>query len=242
MTTVLINGAFGKMGQIATQTINTHPDFTLVATLGRKDDLKKALEKHQPKLAIDFTLPECVFTNTQMFLNHKTHPIIGTSGLTPEQITQLQQQAQKTKTGGIIAPNFSIAANLMIHLSHIAAPFFQAAEIVERHHRQKVDAPAATAIKTALSIAQAQKEVQPPAIQSNYQVAGIPIHCQRLSGCIAEQEVFFAGQDERLTISYQCQHRRSFMAGLIFACTQAPKCTTLIYGLDKMILKTIQQD
>jgi 4-hydroxy-tetrahydrodipicolinate reductase len=240
MTTVLINGAFGNMGQTSVAAINAHPSLTLVAQLGRQDNLAEALKHYQPKMAIDFTLPECVFSNAQTIIRHQVHPIIGTSGLNTTEIEQLQKLAQKHDLGGIIAPNFSIAANLMMHLSKLAAPFFEYAEIVERHHQNKVDAPAATAIKTAKMISEAQKNPQKPMLDSPYAVNGIPIHVQRLLGCIAEQEVCFSGPEERLTLNYYCQARTSFMSGLLFACDQVTQLNHLVYGLDQLLIKQYQ--
>jgi 4-hydroxy-tetrahydrodipicolinate reductase len=90
------------------------------------------------------------------------------------------------KLGGLIAPNFSIGAILMMRFSAEAAKYFSKAEIIERHHDQKLDAPSGTAIKTAEMMSQSLKNV--------------PIHSVRLPGYVADQEVIFGGLGQRLKI------------------------------------------
>jgi len=150
---VIVNGANGKMGALACQTIQNHPEFELVAALGRQDDLGQHIDTTQAKIVVDLTRADCVYTNALTIIQHHAHPVIGTSGLVDDQIQTLQSQCQDQQLGGIIVPNFSIGAILMMHFSAIASRFLSEVEIIETHHQQKPDSPSGTAIKTADLIA-----------------------------------------------------------------------------------------
>ncbi len=219
---VLVNGAFGKMGQIACQTLRSHPEFDLVAELGRGDDLAAALKKHQSPLVVDLTRADCVFHHTKTIIEHGARPVIGTSGLNREQIQILQDLCQTMHSGGIIVPNFSISAVLMMRFSKLAARYLGDVEIIERHHPQKVDAPSGTAMKTAAMIQEARD-------------IHVPIHSIRLPGYLASQEVIFGSQGETLTIVHQTIDRSSFMPGLILACQKAQTLDGLVYGLEQVL-------
>ena len=113
------------------------------------------------------------------------------------------------------------------------------AEIVEMHHRQKVDAPSGTAIKTAKLIAKYAKTANqsshtehPSRGQLHY---GVPIHSLRLQGFVASQEVLFGGQGQTLTIKHDTIDRSSFMPGIMFACEKIMSLNTLVYGLENLL-------
>ncbi len=241
-TTVIVNGALGKMGALACQTIRNHPDFELVGALGRQDDLGKMIAHTKAKIVIDLTRADCVYDNTQTIIQHHAHPIIGTSGLQDIQIQMLQQQCQDQQLGGIIVPNFSIGAILMMHFAKISARFLSEVEIVETHHPQKLDSPSGTALKTADVIAAARvhpkqqlehKTSHPGARGAVYR--DINIHSLRLPGVLAKQHVIFGNTGETLTIAHESIDRHSFMPGLILACQHVQQLKTLYYGLEQLI-------
>ena len=131
MISVIVNGAWGKMGQAASAALLTDPRFSLSAQLGRESDLATELAQHQPDVVVDLTLPDCVYTNAKLIIESGARPVIGTSGLTEQQIQNLTSLAAERQCGGIIAPNFSIAAVLMMRFAEQAAKWFPAVEIVE---------------------------------------------------------------------------------------------------------------
>lgn len=241
MLSVIINGAPGKMGQMAVKAIQEQRDMQLVAQLGRHDDLDRAIQQHRPHLVVDLTTADHVYSNCCTIIEHDIHPVIGTSGLSKQQKALLQAECQQKQLGGIIAPNFSIGAVLMMHFSEIAAKFFERSEIVEAHHMNKQDAPSATAIKTADLIhnkttnSQHQsQETQQGALGANGE--GIPIHSRRSPGVLAQQDVYFGNLGEELTIEHRSINRDSFRQGLLTCCRQTPKLTQLIDGLDQLLL------
>lgn len=217
--TILINGAFGRMGQLACTTIEKHPEFKLIAKTGRNDDFSQTIKLHQPDIVIDLTNADCVWTNAQILLNHQAHFIIGTSGLKKEQIDALIQQSKEKKRGGLIIPNFSIGAVLQMRCAEQIARYFAKAEIVEIHHEQKLDMPSGTALRTAERIQQANTCL-------------IPIHSIRLPGFVAEQEVIFGADAETLSVTHKVLNRDAYMPGLILACQKVMQLDHIHAGLE----------
>src|SRR4029077_15451984 len=80
---------------------------------------------------------------------HGIHAVVGTTGLSPKDVDEIRALSGANV---FIAPNFSIGAVLMMHLSQQAARYMGSAEVVEMHHNQKLDAPSGTALKTAREI------------------------------------------------------------------------------------------
>ncbi len=146
------------------------------------------------------------------------------------------------KNRGIIAPNFSIAALLMMQFAAKAARYLSEVEIIEAHHQQKLDAPSGTALKTAELIAAARTKLKND-LSLKELVAGargathcnVPIHSLRLPGFLACQEVVFGNQGETLTIKHNSIDRNCFMPGIVLACQKVTQLTTLLYGLESIL-------
>ena len=241
---VIVNGALGKMGQTTVNAISQDNDFTLVDQLSRNDDLSSAIAHHQADIVIDFTLPDCVFENTLTVIEAGARPVVGASGLTLDQIAQLNQLCQEKKRGAIIAPNFSIGAILMMRYAQEAAKYFSDVEIIEMHHPQKVDAPSGTAKKTAELIASTKEKKNTSAKidQSLHNNAArgehyhdIPVHSVRLTGYFASQKVIFGGPGEIFTLSHDAVDRNSMMPGVLFSCRKVMTLDHLVYGLDNIL-------
>src|SRR3990167_6206243 len=133
-TRVIVNGAQGKMGSLACETIQSHPDFLLVASLGRGDFLEQVIIETNATVVVDLTRADCVYENALIIIKNNAHPVIGTSGLIGSQIEQLTRLCEDKKLGGIIVPNFSIAACLMMKYAAHAAMLLPEVEIIETHH------------------------------------------------------------------------------------------------------------
>lgn len=241
-TRVIVNGARGKMGVLACEALEANPDFELVARLGREDDLARTIGDTQATIVVDLTRADCVYANSLIIINSGAHPVIGSSGLKDAEIDHLNLLCQKKCLGGIIAPNFSIAACLMMRFSAEAAAFFPEVEIIEAHHQQKLDAPSGTALKTAEMIAHARKasknelplrELIPGARGASHHQ--VNIHSLRLPGILARQQVIFGSLGETLTISHDSMDRASFMPGVILACQRVLTLDRLYYGLEHVL-------
>lgn len=241
-TRVIVNGALGKMGVLACETIKNHPDFELVGGLTRQDNLRHEIAKKEAKIVIDLTSADCVYDNSKIIIESGAHPVIGTSGLLDEQIQSLKDLCAAKKLGGIIAPNFSISAVLMMRFAEEAARHLPEVEIVEMHHQQKLDAPSGTAVKTAEMIDKARvgkknefalRELIPGARGGS--LHNVNIHSLRLPGVIARQYVIFGAKGETLTITHDSIDRASFMPGIILACQRVQQLDALYYGLEHVL-------
>lgn len=242
VTRVIVNGAHGKMGVLACETLKNHSEFILTAQLTKQDNLTQVIRDTKAQIVIDLTRADCVYENTLSIINEGAHPIIGTSGLITAQIKELTTLCETKQLGGIIVPNFSIAALLMMIFAAKAAEYLPEAEIIEIHHQQKLDAPSGTALKTAEMIAAARKnpknilklkELIPGARGGSHH--DVTIHSLRLPGVLARQEVLFGNLGETLSITHDSIDRRCFMPGVLLACQKVLSLKTLIYGLEHVL-------
>ena len=242
---VLINGAFGKMGQETVAAVQNVSDFKLVGTLGKEDSLKENILALNPQIVIDFTQPDVIYQNALIMIELNTHPVIGTTGLNENQISSLEALCKQKKLGAIIAPNFSIAAILMMKYAQDCISHLTAAEIIELHHDKKLDAPSGTAIKTAELMSKTLDEIhhKQTAIACKELIAGargankqgIPIHSIRLPGLLAHQEIIFGNEGETLTFRHDTISRKAFMPGVLLACRKVLSLKRLVYGLEHIL-------
>lgn len=241
---ILINGAFGRMGQMTAKTIAENPKFELVGQTGREYDLAKSIKDSGARVVIDFTHPDSVFQNTATIIDVGAHPVIGTTGLKPEQIAQLQTRCAKLKLGGIIAPNFSLGGVLMMKYAKEIAKHISNVEIIEMHHESKADSPSGTALRSAELIAEALAVKQPENAQPTRiempggrgtQYYGIPIHAVRLPGLLSHQEIIFGEPGETLTLRHTTIDRKCFMPGICLACEKVVQLDRLVYGLEEIL-------
>lgn len=240
---VLINGAFGRMGQIAVKAINEHPHLELVGQIGREYDLKKSIKDSQAQVVVDFTSPLSVYDNTLAIIETGAHPVIGTSGLKPKEIETLKKRARELKLGGIIAPNFSLGAVLMMKYAKAIARYMPSAEIIEMHHDGKADSPSGTALRTAQLLSEANTQLNGPEKSIHETVAGarganychVPIHAVRLPGLLACEQVIFGNVGETLTLTHNSIDRQCFMPGVCFACEKVITLEELVYGLEEVL-------
>lgn len=264
MIHVAIAGARGRMGSEAVKAITNAHDMTLVAIYDYKYDgqhlhhgevredgegipiytnFEKLAEDAKPDVLIDLTVPQTVYPNMEQAIEHGIRPVVGTSGLTTEEVEQLTSLAAAHEVGGIIAPNFSIGAVLMMKFSQMAARYIDDIEIIEMHHDQKVDAPSGTAVKTVdmiNEVREAKKQGHPDEKESipgarGAEVNGMHVHSVRLPGLVAHQQVLFGGEGELLTLQHDSFNRGSFMPGVLMAVREVMAQKSLIYGLENII-------
>lgn len=238
---ILINGAQGKMGQMACEAIENDKAFELVGGLTRQDSLGREILARRAEVVLDLTRADSVFKNTLSIIENGAHPVIGTSGLTELQVKELQKLCKAHERGGLIIPNFSIAAVLMMQFAAKAAHFLQDVEIIESHHPQKFDAPSGTAIKTAQMIGDVMKKNTITTF--NEAIPGVRggkchevvIHSVRLPGIIAKQEIIFGNLGETLTFTHETTDRMAFKIGILLACKQVKSLSGLYYGLESIV-------
>jgi 4-hydroxy-tetrahydrodipicolinate reductase len=238
---ILVNGAQGKMGKAVVDAVKNDSECTLIGTGDKSDKLEQLLQTHKPDVVVDFTVPASAYENTKKIIEAGAHPVIGTTGMTLEQIKELQQLCAQKKLGGVIAPNFCIGTVLMMLCAEKISRYMPDASIIEIHNPHKLDAPSGTSKKTAEMMAK-QKPSSSTCTATladnsalGFRHHGIPIHSLRLPGVVAIQEVIFGGQAETLTIRHDTLDRTAFMPGVLLACKKVMHMKELAYGLEHLL-------
>lgn len=243
MIKVVVSGATGKMGAQTVKAIESERDIHLVGVTRRGDNLRDTLAATKPDVVVDFTHPSCVYDNTKACIEAGVFPVIGTTGLTDDQLKELGQLAKQKKVAVLVVPNFAIGAVLMMTFAAQAAKFMPRVEIIEYHHDQKADAPSGTALKTADMIHAVNASIDTHVLESKESIPGarggkrhrIPIHSVRLPGYVAHQEVIFGGIGQTLSIRHDTISRESFMPGVILSIRKVRHLSGLVYGLENIL-------
>jgi len=241
-----ILGAAGRMGRIISEGLNADSDFKVEklcdAIAGEVEGVGPIATSLDEFLAspvthvVDFSLGPAVDENGAKVLAAGKHYVVGATGYAEETVEALREAAEEAKVSCLIVPNFSIGANLMMEFSRRAAKFYRTAEITERHHTGKADAPSGTALETARLISDAAKMKAGPVNEKIDGVrgggyGGVRIHSQRLPGVLAEQAVVFGADGETLTIEHRSISRESFLPGVKLALKAMGGFTGLRIGL-----------
>ncbi|HCV92289.1 MAG TPA: 4-hydroxy-tetrahydrodipicolinate reductase, partial [Gammaproteobacteria bacterium] len=154
MIRIAVVGASGRMGQTIIEAISQNDKVSLGATLDKGDDLIAALDQFD--VLIDFTRPEATLEYLAICQNSGKAMVIGTTGFSDDQLQEINNAAKNMAI--VFAPNMSIGVNLSLKLLDMAARVIGEEadiEIVEAHHRHKVDAPSGTALKMGEVVANA---------------------------------------------------------------------------------------
>ncbi|MCO6432181.1 MAG: 4-hydroxy-tetrahydrodipicolinate reductase [Deltaproteobacteria bacterium] len=239
---VIVNGASGRMGSLAAQAVEAADGLSLVGRADLGDNLRDMIGREKADVVVDFTAASVGYQMALDIIESGARPVIGTSGFILDQVKKLQELCKKQKVGGVIAPNFSISAVLMMKYAKDAARYLRDVEIVELHHDNKEEAPSGTAIRTAELIEEelgkttGPKECREIVAHTRGGVhAGIAIHSIRLPGLVAHQEVLFGGLGQTLSIRSDTISRDSFMPGVVLACRKVVTADELYYGLEHLL-------
>ena len=228
---VMIVGASGKMGQLVCETLRQDCQVKQVVPVVRGDCLQDMLQLWKPHVLIELTDVDSVFANTRLACEQGVSVIVGASGLTDDQLQQLDSLSLARQVSLLVVPNFSIAAVMMVKAARMASAWLSDCEIIEYHHAEKKDAPSATSLHTAEEICRSgamsvnKRFAETVGYRHRSQV---PIHSIRAPGFVAKQDVIFSQSGESLTLSLSQINREAFMPGVKLAVKRFRK---LGYGL-----------
>ena len=175
---------------------------------------------------------------------HGIHAVVGTTGLTDDDLAAFREEFGDGGPNCVVAANFSISAVLMMRFAEIAAPFFDTAEIIELHHDAKADAPSGTALATAERMAAASDRVGPRpdaargARPAPAAAPARPASASTRCGCAAwspTRRSSSAPLGQTLTIRQDSYDRESFMPGVLLACKHIAEHPGLTVGLDAFL-------
>ena len=260
MIRVGVFGAGGRMGTTVCQAVLDSPDLELVAAVDPTHagiDLDQlgvhnthlqvapkpsALQDAGADVAVDFTVIDAARQNIAWCAENGVHAVVGTTGFSDQELTDLADRFERSRANAVIAPNFAIGAIFMMRFAEVAAPYFESVEIIELHHDQKIDAPSGTSLQTAQRIAAASKDwAGDPTTKfvaagaRGATVEGIPVHSLRVRGMVAHQEVLLGTTGQTLSIRHDTYDRSSFMPGVLLAVRKVSESPGLTIGLDTLL-------
>lgn len=243
---VAITGAAGRMGRTLIEAAVQDPAIRLGAVFERpgsgalgvdagllaglpeqgiavSDDLAGMVDAFD--VLIDFTRPEVTLQNLERCRAAGRRVVIGTTGFASAQRAQIADVARELPV--VLAPNMSVGVNLSLKLLDLAARVLGDevdVEIVEAHHRHKVDAPSGTALRMGEVVAAALgRDLEKVAVYGRQGITGerdaqtIGFATVRAGDIVGEHTVMFAGAGERLEISHKASSRMTFAKGAMRA-------------------------
>ena len=241
-------GAGGRMGRMLIVAVQNNPQTTLKAAIERQgsslvgadagevaaighlnvqivDDLAAAIDDID--VLIDFSLPDATEKNMQVCAEHNVAMVIGTTGFNEQQEQVLAKASEKITI--VYAGNYSTGVNLSLKLLGMAAKAFgndADVEIIEAHHKHKIDAPSGTAYMMAEAVAEARgQNLKDVAIygregQTGERESGtIGIHAVRGGEIVGDHTVMFIADGEVVEITHRARARMTFAAGAVRAAT-----------------------
>ncbi|MFK4753147.1 4-hydroxy-tetrahydrodipicolinate reductase [Oceanobacter antarcticus] len=245
MTRIAITGAAGRMGRVLIQAVDAAEGAEVGAAIVRHDDPMLGLDAgaiaglgkdlgiravaslsevaDQFDVLIDFTTPAVTLANLSFCQQHGKCIVIGTTGFSDDEKISLADCA--TQTGVVFAPNYSVGVNLCLNLLRMAARVMgedSDIEIIEMHHRHKVDAPSGTALRMGEVVAETMGwDLNEVACYGREGQTGARPHQQigfetiRGGDVVGDHTVMFASDGERVEVTHKAQSRMTFARGAV---------------------------
>lgn len=245
-TRIAINGAAGRMGRCLIQAVEQTAGLELSAAIDRADSsligtdagelagigklsvtitADVATAAANSDVIIDFTLPEVTMTLLEYCVSSQCRLLIGTTGFGDEQKAAISQAAKSVAM--VLAPNMSVGVNLSLKLLDIAARVLgddADIEIIEAHHRHKIDAPSGTALRMGEVVADALgRDLKKCAVYGRRGRTGergrktIGFTTVRAGDIVGDHTVLFAAEGERVEITHKASNRMTFALGAMRA-------------------------
>jgi 4-hydroxy-tetrahydrodipicolinate reductase len=245
MQLVAIAGSSGRMGRALIEAVFQAPDLRLYAALERPDSpflgkdagellgsacgvkITERVPEALPgaHVLIDFTRPEGTLVHLDVCRRLGVKAVIGTTGFSPEQKMRVEEAARDIAI--VFAPNMSVGVTVLLKLLHTAAVVLKDGydiEIIEAHHRHKVDAPSGTALRMGEVISQALgRNLAECAVYGRQGVTGerrdttIGFATVRGGDIVGDHTALFAGTGERIEITHKASSRATFALGALRA-------------------------
>lgn len=231
---VAIVGATGRIGRHVCEIIECAPDLGIYARLDSRSDLA---EIAGADVVCDVTRPGVSPTVVRAALAAGIPVVVGTSGWSAAAIAEVA--AGDPAVGVLFVPNLALGSVLATAFAVLAAPYFDAVEIVEAHHARKADSPSGTAVRTAERIAAARATPLDPAHPEQpargATLGGIPIHALRVPGVQGEQTVVLGALGETLRLTHTVTSSEAYTAGILLALRSVRGLRGVHVGLEQVL-------
>lgn len=197
----------------------------------------------QTEVIIDFSVPEAALEYARLAASHQKAIVIGTTGFSPAQREEIHRLSPHMRC--FLAPNMSVGVNVMFQvlrqLTTLLGPGYDV-EILEAHHRTKIDAPSGTALRLGAIVAEARgTQVDDVAVYGRHGIVGrrseteIGIQAIRAGEIVGEHTVFFAGAGERLELIHRSQSRDTFASGAVRAAKWILRQPSGLYSMEDLL-------
>jgi 4-hydroxy-tetrahydrodipicolinate reductase len=220
---IAVAGASGRMGRMLIEAVQASPDCQLAGTLDIGRDIGAGLADAQ--VLIDFTRPEGTLAHLAACRQRGVKAVIGTTGFSEAQKAEIAEHAHHVAL--MLSPNMSVGVNVMLRLLDTAARALAEGydiEIVEAHHRHKVDAPSGTALQMGEVLASALgRDLRECAVYGREGVTGerdartIGFATVRGGDIVGDHTVMFCGTGERIEIAHKSSSRATYAQGALRA-------------------------
>jgi 4-hydroxy-tetrahydrodipicolinate reductase len=248
MFRVLIAGVTGWAGAPLARAVDAAPDLELAGGIARRGadfvSVADALSAVDADVLVDYTSAAAVRANVDAALAAGLHVVVGSSGLSEADYTEIDAAARAAGRGVIAAGNFSVLAATLLHAATIAAAHVEQWEVIDYGSAAKPDAPSGTSRELAERLA----EVHEPARADHdgdlvgdpeargASVAGTRVHSLRLAGYALSTDVILASPDERLVIRHEAGASAApYIAGTLLAIRRVPEVSGVMRGLDRLL-------
>ena len=238
---VAVAGASGRMGRMLIEAVNGSGDCTLAGTLDIGSDLRAGLADAQ--VLLDFTRPEGTLAQLAVCRDLGVKAVIGTTGFSAAQKAEIAEHARHIAI--VMAPNMSVGVNVVFKLLDMAARALNEGydiEIVEAHHRHKVDAPSGTALAMGEVVATALgRDLAQCAVYGRHGVTGerdpstIGFATVRGGDIVGDHSVMFCGTGERIEITHRSASRETYAQGSLRAARFLTDKSHGLYGMDHVL-------
>jgi 4-hydroxy-tetrahydrodipicolinate reductase len=260
---IAIAGAGGRMGRMLIEAVLNAPDAELTGafdlpgsasigrdageSMGRESGVRISADPWQALAGathlIDFTRPEGSLLHLESCVEQGVRMVIGTTGFDEEGKQKIRVASQSI--GIVFAPNMSVGVNATLKLLEMAARILNTGydiEIIEAHHRHKVDAPSGTALKMGEVIAQALgRDLKDVAVYAREGITGerdpstIGFSTIRGGDIVGDHTVLFAGTGERIEITHRSASRVTYAHGAIRACRFLSSCSAGLFDMQAVL-------
>ena len=241
MTKIAITGSNGRMGQALIEAVKLNPNVSQGSILNRGDDINRVLKDFD--VLIDFTRPEATLNALSVCQSAGKAMVIGTTGFSDDALKAIDQASSDIPI--VFAPNMSVGVNLTLKLLETTAKVIGTdsnIEIVEAHHRHKVDAPSGTALKMGEVIANAlgrdlsecavygREGTEEPRDRQTIGFSSI-----RGGDVVGEHSVTFFMEGERVEITHKASSRMTYANGAVKACQWLTNQANGLYSMQDVL-------
>jgi 4-hydroxy-tetrahydrodipicolinate reductase len=249
MIRIAVTGAGGKIGSKIIKTILKQDDMEVIAAIGAPNtplegedigekigvgkigvqingaqNLAEILKETKPDVLVDFTIANAALGTIKISAECGVNVIVGTTGFSDEQMIKIKESIEENNIKAVIAPNMSVGVNVFFKIIEDLAKILNDydIEIIEAHHKHKVDAPSGTAVRTYEILSEALgRNKDETCVYGRQGIVGartsqeIGMHAVRGGDIVGDHTVIFAGEGERIEIVHRAHSRQVFVTGVI---------------------------